>query len=230
VANLKGSPPVVRLERMHKHGQRCADLIEMTANALVGGAVALILLAIQKNNLELNINRAVKWAHSAFQTGNESTERVIKSCVLAFPSLWYPEYESRDKSPWDEEVLGFNENYEWYYESGELDDENDNSFFRQSSFKGFTNALVSKLSSFLANTGPSDDNPHHKLIVMILILEHTCLLFASQPKPAKDEALDRAYSRYCASTVHNELTNKFSAPPKEYSILQFTEFVLEHRL
>ena len=41
--------------------QRCVDLIEMTADVLSGGAVALILLAIQKDNLELNIRQAVKW-------------------------------------------------------------------------------------------------------------------------------------------------------------------------
>jgi hypothetical protein len=50
-----------RRAEMHKHGQRCTDLIEMTANALSSGAVALILLAIQKDYLELNIIQAVKW-------------------------------------------------------------------------------------------------------------------------------------------------------------------------
>jgi hypothetical protein len=65
---------------------------------------------------------------------------------------------------------------------------------------------------------------------MVLILEHACLFFASQSKPTKDEALDEAYSRYCASGVHNELMEQFSAPPEEYSIPQFTEFILKHRL
>ena len=46
---------------MHKYGQRCADLLEMTANELSGGAVALLLLTIQKGNLELNIKQAIKW-------------------------------------------------------------------------------------------------------------------------------------------------------------------------
>jgi hypothetical protein len=45
---------------MQKHGQRCADLIEMTADALSGGAVALMLLAVQRNNLELSIKQAIK--------------------------------------------------------------------------------------------------------------------------------------------------------------------------
>jgi hypothetical protein len=46
---------------MHKPSQRCTDLIETTANALSSNAVALMLLTVQKDNLELNINRAVKW-------------------------------------------------------------------------------------------------------------------------------------------------------------------------
>jgi hypothetical protein len=46
---------------MHKHGQRCTNLLEMTANALSGGAVALILLTIQKDDLELNFKQAIKW-------------------------------------------------------------------------------------------------------------------------------------------------------------------------
>jgi hypothetical protein len=46
---------------MHRHGQRCTDLLEITADALSGGAVSLILLTIQKDNLELNIKQAIKW-------------------------------------------------------------------------------------------------------------------------------------------------------------------------
>ena len=46
---------------MHKHGQQCTDLLEVTANALSSGTVALILLTIQKNSLELNIKQAIQW-------------------------------------------------------------------------------------------------------------------------------------------------------------------------
>jgi hypothetical protein len=48
------------LVEMHKLGQRCTGLIEITAKAL-SGRVMLILLAIQKENLELNVKRAVEW-------------------------------------------------------------------------------------------------------------------------------------------------------------------------
>jgi hypothetical protein len=48
---------------MHKPGQRCNGLIEITADALSDGVVALMLLAVQRdNNLELSINYAIrKW-------------------------------------------------------------------------------------------------------------------------------------------------------------------------
>jgi hypothetical protein len=73
---------------MHRPSQRCAELIETTANALSGGAVALILLAIQKNNLELNINRAVEWYVYVYSgTKNE------KSIVLPQGSLCVPSRE-----------------------------------------------------------------------------------------------------------------------------------------
>ena len=77
LACLRGPPPFIRVEsedfanqldmcyanlcpvEMHKIGQHCRDLIEMTAQTLSSGA-ALILLAIQKNNLELNMKAAIK--------------------------------------------------------------------------------------------------------------------------------------------------------------------------
>jgi len=46
---------------MQKHGERCAGLIEMTANALSGGAVALMLVAVQRDNLEISVKQAIRW-------------------------------------------------------------------------------------------------------------------------------------------------------------------------
>jgi hypothetical protein len=40
-------------------GQKCAALIEMTANALSRNVVHLMLFAVQKDNLELSIRQAV---------------------------------------------------------------------------------------------------------------------------------------------------------------------------
>ena len=46
---------------MQQPGQRCVGLIEVTANALSGGAAALMLLAVQRDNLELCIKQAIIW-------------------------------------------------------------------------------------------------------------------------------------------------------------------------
>ena len=46
---------------MQREGQRCTDLIEVTAKALSGRAIALMLVAVQKDNLELSIRQAIKW-------------------------------------------------------------------------------------------------------------------------------------------------------------------------
>ena len=46
---------------MQKQGQRCAGLIEMTANALSDSVVGLMLVAVQRDNMELSIKQAIKW-------------------------------------------------------------------------------------------------------------------------------------------------------------------------
>ena len=46
---------------MHKPGQRCNDLIDVTANALSAGVVVLMLIAVQRDNLELSVKQAIQW-------------------------------------------------------------------------------------------------------------------------------------------------------------------------
>ena len=67
-------------------------------------------------------------------------------------------------------------------------------------------------------------------IVTILILDRASLFYASPSRPTLKRALDHARSQYRSSDIHNALKEQFSLPPKEYSISQFTEFVLSHRL
>lgn len=91
---------------MHKSSQQCTDLIEKTVNSLPSDNIPLMLLAVSKDNLELNIKQAVQWwvliytrtgmrgayshyrAHSAFGHEHGSIEAVIKKCIQAFPLLW----------------------------------------------------------------------------------------------------------------------------------------------
>ena len=51
----------IRPIEMQRREQRCADLIDLTANQLSGSAVALMLLAVQRDNLELSIKQAIRW-------------------------------------------------------------------------------------------------------------------------------------------------------------------------
>ena len=44
---------------MQKHGQRCPGLIEITASGLSDSAVTLMLVAVQRDNLELGIKQAI---------------------------------------------------------------------------------------------------------------------------------------------------------------------------
>ena len=44
---------------MHRQNAHCNDLIEMTAAALNEDTVALMLLVVQKDNLELSVNVAL---------------------------------------------------------------------------------------------------------------------------------------------------------------------------
>ena len=46
---------------MHKPDQKCTDLIEATVNTLSVGVVALMLLAVQRDNLELSVKQAIQW-------------------------------------------------------------------------------------------------------------------------------------------------------------------------
>ena len=45
---------------MHKPDRKCTELIEKTANELSSDVVALMLFVVQKDNLEPNINQAVR--------------------------------------------------------------------------------------------------------------------------------------------------------------------------
>lgn len=45
---------------MHKEDQLCTDLIEVTANALSRDVVALMLMSVQRDNLELSVRQAIE--------------------------------------------------------------------------------------------------------------------------------------------------------------------------
>jgi len=90
--------------------------------------------------------------------------------------------------------------------------------------------ILSKLQSFVSKLHLSAQNAHHTMIVTIIILEYACRFRASSPDSTRAKALDKAYSRYKQSGTHEVVKSQFPGSPNEYSILQFTGFVLQHRL
>jgi hypothetical protein len=46
---------------MHMNGSNCGDLIEKTAEALNEDAVMLMLVGVQRNNVDLSVKFAWKW-------------------------------------------------------------------------------------------------------------------------------------------------------------------------
>ncbi|KAF7344047.1 hypothetical protein MVEN_01694200 [Mycena venus] len=79
-------PRFVRLEGMEQPGKRCDNLIETTMDALNDGVVTLMLLAVQRENLQLSVRSGVRWA---FKRRNlDDSGRLVKECLRAFPLLW----------------------------------------------------------------------------------------------------------------------------------------------
>ncbi|KAH9164989.1 hypothetical protein EDB89DRAFT_1892434, partial [Lactarius sanguifluus] len=75
----------VRLEQMHKQNLGCDKLIEMTAAALNDDIVELMLLAVQRGNLELSVKIALKRVFS--HTGMDA-KGIVRECLFPFPYIW----------------------------------------------------------------------------------------------------------------------------------------------
>jgi len=71
---------------MHMQNSRCNDLIEKTAMALNEDIVALMLLAVQRNNLRLSVKAALDRALP--HTGSK-VEDIVRECLFPFPFIWY---------------------------------------------------------------------------------------------------------------------------------------------
>jgi hypothetical protein len=95
----------VLLVEMHKPGMRCNKLVEETAAALNDDAVALMLLAVQRSNLELSVKLAVmRWVcwhkalreylssqcsfHPHFMVNTQDIKDIVKTSLFPFPYIW----------------------------------------------------------------------------------------------------------------------------------------------
>ncbi|KAN0128891.1 hypothetical protein V8E53_013264 [Lactarius tabidus] len=75
----------VQLEKMHLKDSRCDNLVEKTAEALNEDTVALMLLAVQKDNLELSVKIALRRVHRLTEF---NVKDIIRECVFPFPYIW----------------------------------------------------------------------------------------------------------------------------------------------
>ncbi|KAN0129344.1 hypothetical protein V8E53_012828 [Lactarius tabidus] len=75
----------VQLEKMHKKSACCDDLIEKTGADLNRDTVALMLLAVQKGNLELSVKVALRRA--GFRV--KRAKSIVQECLSSFPYLWW---------------------------------------------------------------------------------------------------------------------------------------------
>ncbi|KAF8271919.1 hypothetical protein EI94DRAFT_1719197 [Lactarius quietus] len=85
VRPLGNNAKYVRLEKMHMKDSRCDSLVEETAAALNEDTVVLMLLAVQRGNIELSVKAALSRVHRL--TGSKG-EPVIRECLIPFPYLW----------------------------------------------------------------------------------------------------------------------------------------------
>jgi hypothetical protein len=67
-------------------------------------------------------------------------------------------------------------------------------------------------------------------IVTILILDHASRSRASSSSLTLNIDLNKARLRYLASHIYDKITTQFTASPGEYSVSNFNDFILGHRL
>ncbi|KAH9032894.1 hypothetical protein EDB85DRAFT_1165859 [Lactarius pseudohatsudake] len=74
----------VRLEKMHMKKMRCDILIAATAALLKDNIVGLMFLAVQRGNLRLSVEIALKRVRH--RTGSNDT---VRECLIPFPYIWF---------------------------------------------------------------------------------------------------------------------------------------------
>jgi len=85
----------VRLEEMDKKESRCDDLIEKTAATLSGYVAALMISAVQKDDLKLSVKTALT---RVYAQADIEVEHVVRRCLLSFPWIWEELMKDTDSS------------------------------------------------------------------------------------------------------------------------------------
>ncbi|KAN0134552.1 hypothetical protein V8E53_007698 [Lactarius tabidus] len=223
----------VQLQKMHKQRGHCGDLLEKTATALDKDTVALMLLAVQRGNLELN----VKVALNKVYFNVKDAKGIVQECLRSFPNLWVLAHaggafqikQDHDLDPHIDVWLVGQDSDEYYTAE---EDEDDKPFMMP--IFGSLESLTPGSSAYFKSIGifiwnlqklhPLTDLSHHYLMLAVLIiLKHATFLLLSNL--SSKSALTQAEKDYQAGNIGSEIQQFLSASPQNPSKEQFASFI-----
>ncbi|KAF8257846.1 hypothetical protein EI94DRAFT_1756619 [Lactarius quietus] len=203
----------VRLENMHKKDSRCDDLVEKTAAALNEDTVALMLLTVQRGNIELSVKTSLSRVRRL--TGFE-VKQVIRACLVPFPYLWASVYISSHGRFMSNNVpchptLSLSLNFlilNWNWGIGR----------RIFGIRRIFRKIIFEFHLIL-----NGSSHHHLIIVIILIFKHAMFLRASN---SAQLALSQAEKNYQGGNIHSKIQEYLKAFSPEDSVEQFAGFII----
>ncbi|KAJ7884357.1 hypothetical protein B0H14DRAFT_2564413 [Mycena olivaceomarginata] len=89
LGRLRRESKFVRLEGMDQDDAHCNDLLRTTMDELNDGVVTIMLLAVQRGSLELNVRRAVDRCLAEVDMSLGTEDVMVKECLKAFPWIWF---------------------------------------------------------------------------------------------------------------------------------------------
>jgi len=197
----------VQLEKMHKPDGCCKKLIEETAVALSHDVVTLMLLAVQRSNVELSVKLAVTRVLPHLGGDAEDMKKIVRTCLVPFPYIW-------------------DDHHHFLLLDGDLLFDDDDFLFLDDDFLFDDLDLVHYIMSMsilkMFSTGRS--TRHHLVIAIITIVKHATTLCPSGLLPWL--ALAQAESDYKKSNIGSKAVSYFTEPLEQYSVQQFVDFIV----
>jgi len=209
----------VQLERMHKSDGRCRSLIEETAGALGADVVTLMLLAVQRSNVELSVKVAMTRVHPNFEDEGKDMAKIVKMCLFPFPYIWvfnFGGFGGGDLGGFD---LKFEEKF---------GDEEEEFFSPSPAFQGLGlgGGEIKHIMSMpvIKNLSTTSNNKFFLIIAIITLLKHATILCPSGL--SSKSALTQAGLDCQKFDIHSKAALYFTAPLHQYSVQQLVDFIM----
>lgn len=213
----------VRLEKMHKTDGRCDKLIEETAGALNDDVVTLMLLAVQRSNVELSVKLAVTRVHPHFGGDADDFRELVKTCLTVFPYLWlYCDDDDNFFDLDDLDLLLFD------FDDDDDDDLDDDRIKQIMSMSIMKKVSISRYSIFMNKFFTARNTRHHLVIALISIMKQATTLRPSGL--SSQSALAQAELGYQKSNIHSQTALYFPEAPQQYSVQQYVDFIMDAQL